>query len=108
MTQYYRGNHFKKKHTSKFILLNFIFLLAIILFAVFGVIQTGKIASYSFGLKSLQEQIRQIEATNQLMEIKRNRYQSMTNLGALIDANAMVKIASADYIVSVESLMATR
>jgi len=108
MTHYYRGNHFKKKKTKVFILVNFVSLLVIIFLAILGIIQTNRIAEYSFTLKNLQAQFNQIEATNQLMEIKTNHFQSMSNLGLLADKESMVKITKMDYIVPVESAVAVR
>ncbi|MCD6470980.1 hypothetical protein J7K86_00385 [bacterium] len=83
-------------------------LLVIIFLAILGIIQTNRIAEYSFTLKNLQAQFNQIEATNQLMEIKTNHFQSMSNLGLLADKESMVKITKMDYIVPVESTVAVR
>lgn len=108
MTYYYRKNSFKKEDTKVFFLFNIIFLIVIILSAIFGIFQTNKIAEYSFILKSLQEQINQIETTNQMIEIKANSFQSMNTLASFLDRKSMVEVSKIDFVIPLESTIAAR
>jgi hypothetical protein len=100
MTPFYIGNAIKRqqKYARKNRFLNIIFLASIIFSIFVYLVEANFISASSFKIAALKERVKELESSNQLMEIEVSKLESISNLDLAVEKLNFVKIAQADYL----------